>query len=253
MSLRQFKTQADWIPVNIQAVSDAINKFDITTAEQLKNIVGNQSKKKYPNGEFSIGSKMLGLKLDSQKEMNSAEHQFYDNHTIKLKTFPRETTAQKGFLIFKGTPEFAQYKKTHPGYETFTAKVYDFAMGKHLADEGIKMMIQKEAREGRPINQDRASRLLVAELEESARLRGEEIELFKMLSTKVGAQAHEKAAIQAHVKAEERDISSLSQIKKYLENPDKIDELKSEASNYQKYLKYKAKYLALKKQLEQKN
>ncbi len=246
MSLRPFRTQADWTPENIQAVSDAIRDGRITTAVQLQKIVGNQSKKLYPNGTLTVGSQMLGQKLKSYKDMNTAEHQFYKANTRELGNLDKVEVGFNKLLKFDENQRYKEYKSTHPELDSFTGKVYDFTMGQNLAEKGIEMM--QRARRG--INRDQASDLLLAELREIARLRGEENRLFNELNSIVPSQ---REAIQSHENAERKEFNSIRQIEEYLENPNKINELKSEARNYQKYLKYKAKYLALKKQLEQKN
>lgn len=250
MSIRPFTSQASWTQQNIQAVLNAILSGQIKTEGHLKSIVGNQSKKKYANGELTVGSQMLALKLTSMRDINAAEHQFYNDNTTHLRTLEKEFTPQNGLLKIKENDAYSNYKVEHPGYNNFMGGVYDFTMGRHLAEEGIRMMILKEREEGRNIDREQASQLLLVELREIARLRGEENRIFNELSRMAPTQ---RAAIQSHEKAENRELSSIRQITEYLENPTRIDNLTAEAIHYQKYLKYKAKYLALKKQLEQKN
>ena len=100
------------------------------------------------------------------------------------------------------------------------------------------------------LNREQAIDLLLQELREILTLRQEENRLFTELNNRVPS---ETSAIESHIKAEDREISSIRQIEEYLANPAKTDELIREARNYQKYLKYKAKYLALKAKLDNKN
>jgi len=246
MSIRSFTTQADWTPENIQAVSDAIRDGTIKTAAELKSIVGNQSKKLYPNGTPTVGSQMLGQKLKSYKDMNTAEHQFYIANTRELGNLDKVEVGYNKLLQFIENDKFSKYKSTHPELDSVTGKVYYFIMGQNLAETGVGMM----QRERRGIDRRQASDLLLAELREIARLRGEENRLLSELDSIVPSQ---RDAIQSHENAERKEFNSIRQIEEYLENPNKINELIAEARNYQKYLKYKSKYLALKKQLEQKN
>jgi hypothetical protein len=86
-----------------------------------------------------------------------------------------------------------------------------------------------------------------------ARLRSKENQLFAQLACKIDNPIH-RNTVKEHIKAEERELSSIDQIKFYLDNKGNqfIIKMKDRAKNegYKKYMKYKNKYLALKKLVE---
>lgn len=252
MSLEKFTTQASWTQPNILAVSEAIKSCKIKTIQQLQNIIGVGSIKKYPNGKKTIGSQMLEFTLSSRSKISKDEYQFYTTHTTDLKTFPieKEKLIAEGLLKFKETDNFKNYKAKKPNFDIFIGNVNNFITGRYIAEEGIKTMIENVKKEGREINRDEAVQLILTELEEIERLNNEESKLFVELSKKVPIDS---AFMDSYQKHKEFQINKTKLIREYLKNPVKINDLITEASNYQKYLKYKAKYLALKKQLEQKN
>jgi len=240
--IRPFETQEDWNAERISQVEDAIIRKRIKSARELRGIIGNQSKKKYANGEQTVGSLILSLKLNSQKDSNSNEHDFYDRYTIELKKLPTKES-YSGLKGFK-SEEYQKFKLSHEDVDNFTKQVYDFQMGKTLAEKAITLL-ETEKR----LSRDKAIETIISEVQKIAELRRNENYLFSILGQN---DPKEESEIMKHLKAEEREFNSLDQIKFYLSNIGREQDLISEASNYQKYLKYKAKYLALKKQLEQK-
>ena len=183
------------------------------------------------------------MKLEVQPEINRIEHEFYREHTSELKHVPTINSKFKGLIDFN-PDELNNFKATHEGVDRFKSKVYDFQMGKYLAEEGIRLLMDKNQ-----VSREEAISILLDELEQMAVLREIENSLFISLAK---TSSSENEEVKKHLKATEREKSSAAQIIFYLSNIDRERELVEEASHYQKYLKYKQKYIALKKQFEQK-
>ncbi len=243
-----FQTQADWTEQNIQKIRRAIENKKITTTVQLKSIIGNQSKKKAlsPHGikYITSGSKMLGLKLNGQIPVNTEERKFYNDFTGRLKNLPTIPTAKGLVYIAELDPKDVNYeanKKLLTDSDKLRNNLYDYLMGKYLVSAGYNLfwgpgIITNESKE----------KAMIGELDKIARLRGIENSLFELL---IQHNSNEKNEVENHKKAEEREYSSIRQIQLYLANKknDFYKNLETEARYYEKYLKYKAKYLALKK------
>lgn len=256
MNLPRFSTQNDWTPENIETISGAIYRREITTPERLKYHIGDQSKKKDINGNLTIGSQILGIKIGEMSEANYNEHQFYKYHTQVLKSIYKDetkittrtrndTSCLINFNISKLTPEEkTALEKAKKSF--FTKHIYDFYIGGLIYDRALTLCRNNQI--FLPEHQLQAK--IINELYEIARLRSEENELFIQLAC---YNPSHKSTIEEHLKAEERELSSIDQLKFYLDNKDNqfIRSMGDRArrEGYKKYMKYKNKYIKLKKNI----
>jgi len=268
-----FRYQSDWTPKNIEIIRNAINDGIIKTSDELRQKIGNHSKKKIikKNGViiYTPASLMLDVKIgdDGKKKANIGEHEFYKQFTRILKTI--ETKDDKnGYINFVPTEQAQIYALNRSGV-FWRKKIYDYMMGKilyeHAMDEMYNMYEMYERREMYQMYQidNIFNEELIEQIKTMIMLRNQENDLFDQLKIKqnlthddahIKDDAHTKDDhIKAdHIKAEKREINNLNQVQTYLryKDDDSFNELINEAKFYKKYLKYKNKYLTLKKLVE---
>lgn len=89
--------------------------------------------------------------------------------------------------------------------------------------------------------------VIIDEITLMSNLRKSENRLFKLLQL---TQKLPEKQLETHLKAQLNDENSLIQLETYFRYRYNIEELIDDARHYQKYLKYKQKYNALKNQLK---
>ena len=250
--LKKLESQEDWEDdSNIQAIFNAIESGQINTVANLLYYIGDQSKKKRrgPMGNLYTvpAADLIQIKKTSRIHANAYEHEIIDTHTNVLKTIPKIQTPGGYDQLPKsdadGLTEEQTKILTKNEQTNFTGRVYDFAVGKALYDGVIEKYLPFAGR-----NRERAIKDLKRDLANLARFRDLENQMFARL---IELNPQEQNDSEGHIVAARKEASNQRQLDLYVFGNEKA--LIKEAKNYQKYLKYKAKYLALKKQLEQKN
>jgi hypothetical protein len=236
--LPRFRSQSDWTPENIEIISHAIDIGIIKTYEELRHKIGNHSKKYIiKNGDLisTPASTMIDAKIGylGKKKANINEHIFYKKFAPILKTI--ETKNDKNcYIDFDVPTEEDKIDALRRSNFYWRKKIYDYMMGEILYEHAMDKIHNISNEE------------LIEQIETMIRLRNQENELFDKLKNKQNL-THDDA----HIKAEKREINNLKQVQTYLiYKGASFNILIDEAEFYKKYLKYKNKYLTLKKLVE---
>ena len=262
-----FRSQEDWEDKDkVDAISNAIITRQITTPEQLRSHIGNQSKKRRldTNGrvyELPVGD-LYSIKRDSRQLGNKYEHDIIQNHTKVLKTLDPVINGSYRSLPKPDDNGLSQIQRKaleDNKVNKFGDRLYDYSLGKALYDGIIfayRKLYSDKSKELDEINSD-----IRRDLSTLSCIRIKENLMFEQLSalnstqntksTKTAEEKKKETDIEkSHIHAAEKEKANQLQLDFFIAT--KEEDLIREANNYKKYLKYKAKYLALKKQLEQK-
>lgn len=234
-ALPQFQDQNDWTDENVQRIKDAITNGIIKSDSELRSHIGNESKKRNSDNNFTYGVIISENKYgesNAKTRANENEHAFYEEHAPILKSIGTKEDRNRFISFNKPTTE-EQVAALKNSEDFFQKKIYDYMMGKILY-ESFRKDIGANS-----VSDDE----LLQQVDKIITLRHKENELFNLLRR---TQNSRELRDKGHEFAEKKEKNNLEQLHTYFRWKDSYQELIKDAKNYKKYLKYKQKYIALK-------
>ena len=247
VSVTMMRNIDDWNnKEKIDAIMNDIRSGVIQNENQLKQRIEANSKKKNNDGSFIPASNLSKFKTKCREGANKKEMELLQqNDKIKQLGIIKGKQRDEGKEWYKINKEKVP-KELQNEIDQISGTTYDWALGREIVE------CAKDEYSGN-IEQ------VKTDMTKLIRARDNENMLFAEIAKVSPPTKSQGETAAGHQHWEERDNSTLKQIETYLSmNEDeltkKIKNIKNKYYSYiweQKYLKYKAKYLALKKQLNQ--